>query len=241
MSTEQIPNAEQELRQFIAEAIDFVGGVSALARIAGVSERTVYAWKKGERHPSRTKLDKLSEHFESFSPNSWQTEVPQPKWREVHERLNDPWHDLPPQTETLDDFIFVPKAQAKPSAGGGSLETSAEPEGNYAFRLDWILKRTPDTSNLCMMEVAGRSMEQTLHNGDLVLINGSDQELVEDRVYVVRLHDEIYVKRFSRTPGRYLFRGDNRELDYQDIEIDTNDEALNWEILGRVIWAGKEF
>lgn len=145
------------------------------------------------------------------------------------------------EEQFAEDFVLVEKARARPSAGGGSLETSGEREGAYAFRLDWVMQKTTDTTRLKIMEVMGRSMENTLHNGDMCLVNERDRELVEDRIYVIRVHDEIYVKRFSRAPGRYLFRGDNRELAYQDIEVDVTDESLNWEIIGRVIWAGKEF
>ena len=84
-------------------------------------------------------------------------------------------------------------------------------------------------------------METTLHNGDLVLVNEQDKNLIEDRIYVIRVQDEIYVKRFSRSPGQYMFLGDNRELDYQDIFINLRENDLNWEVIGRVIWAGKEF
>lgn len=241
MNTTNTAQAEQELQRFIADAISLVGGVAELASIAQVSERTVYAWKNGERHPSRSKLNALTAHLESLAEDNWHTEIPRPKWKGVQQRLREPWQGNEEQQMLAEDFVFVSKAQAKPSAGGGSLETSDTQEGSYAFRLNWLLKRTPDTSRLRMMEVMGRSMEQTLHNGDLVLVNERDRELVEDRIYVLRVQDEIYVKRFSRAPGRYLFLGDNRELDFQDIIIDTSDEAANWEVIGRVIWAGKEF
>lgn len=230
-----------ELQQFIADAIVLLGGVRALAAIAGVSERTVYAWKNGERFPSRTNLNRLSEHLERNSDGSYVASVPQPHWRGLRERLPKPYGSDPEDAARLtEEFVFVDKAEARPSAGGGSLQTSDRPEERYAFRLDWVLQKTHSSEGLRIMEVMGRSMEQTLHNGDLVLVNERDKHLVEDRVYVVRFNDEIYVKRFARTPGRYHFRGDNRELSYQDITIDPQDEALNWEVIGRVIWAGKE-
>lgn len=231
-----------ELQQFIAEAIALVGGVRALASIAGVSERTVYAWKNGERFPSRTNLNRLSEHLEHLSRQGYSPSAPQPHWRALRERMPGSYApQQPADTDRLtEEFVFVDKAEARPSAGGGSLETSARAETRYAFRLDWVLQKTPTSEGLRMMEVAGRSMENTLHNGDLVLVNERDVHLVEDRVYVVRVHDEIYVKRFARTPGCYHFRGDNRELAYQDISIDPRDENLDWEVIGRVLWAGKE-
>ena len=250
--------SEWQIQEFIAEAIKLVGGVATLAEIAGVSSRTVYAWKKGERYPSRNNLHKVTRHLEEIAElteSSTEFYMPSstPERRHgEHASLEEGAHweygsnastfTAPPKGEDghQDEFLFVDKAEARPSAGGGSLATSASSDGQYAFRLDWVLHKTRDVNSLKIMEVMGRSMESTLHNGDLCLVNQADKDLVEDRVYVVRLDDEIYVKRFSRVPGKYLFRGDNKEFAYQDIEIDPRDESRSWEVIGRVIWAGKE-
>lgn len=242
-----------EFREFVGDALRSVGGVKRLAEIAGVSERTVYAWKNGERFPSRTNLARLTEYLERITSTGTPT-APQPHWRGLHERMVRPYGEFPGngpppcgQPETPDatrrlpeEFVLVDRAEARPSAGGGSLQTSGRPEEQHAFRLDWVLSRARSTTGLCLMEVMGRSMERTLHDGDLVLVNQHDRILAEDRIYVLRVQDEIYIKRFSRTPGRYHFRGDNPELAYQDITIDPHDETLHWNVIGRVIWAGKE-
>ncbi|GFM36625.1 LexA family transcriptional regulator [Desulfovibrio psychrotolerans] len=309
MNTTHTASSDWRIQEFIVEAIGLVGGIAELARIAGVSERTVYAWKNGERHPSRANLGRVTEYLEDMADEAWlQQAAPVPPWAGLRERgaeppaggrypggspaspasppaaagsvggspRGGPFSYEPGYADGMDgrraasadrsslpllpgrsagakrvertyeeqfaeDFVLVEKARARPSAGGGSLETSGEREGAYAFRLDWVMQKTTDTTRLKIMEVMGRSMENTLHNGDMCLVNERDRELVEDRIYVIRVHDEIYVKRFSRAPGRYLFRGDNRELAYQDIEVDVTDESLSWEIIGRVIWAGKEF
>lgn len=231
----------ENLQQYITEAIALVGGVRKFASIAGVSERTVYAWKKGERFPNRSNIHKLCEYLESLPETQYACEKLQPTWPGLREKTMFPYESLSDESKPInEEFVFIDKAEARPSAGGGSLQTSAHPESRYAFRLDWVLQKALSSEGLRMMEVMGRSMEQTLHNGDLVLVNEHDKHLAEDRIYVIRVHDEIYVKRFARTPGRYYFRGDNRELSYQDINIDPQDESLDWEVIGKVIWAGKE-
>ncbi len=294
--TQKNTQHEGELLHYIAEAIQIIGSVRKLATIAGVSERSVYAWKNGERFPSRANINKISEYLEGLANKNYHIETPNPL-RGLRECLGKPYqrdqgihgqtvcmepptdspYGLQEPSEQLShygqtrstnsyklpngpahlaknqghdnadfvfnnnaDFVFIEKAEAKPSAGGGSLETSAQCESTYAFRLDWILQKTHSSNDLRIMEVAGRSMENTLHNGDLILVDEHDKRLVEDRIYVLRVHDEIYIKRFSKTPGFYHFRGDNRELDYQDITINLHNEDLDWAIIGRAIWAGKE-
>lgn len=235
-----------ELREYVIDALHSVGGVKRLAEIAGVSERTVYAWKNGERFPSRTNLARLTEHLDRISVTGGPSHR-----RGLHERMLRPYGEAPrpsagqPEVpeearRLAEEFVLVDRAEARPSAGGGSLQTGGRPQEQHAFRLDWVLGRARSTTGLCLMEVMGRSMERTLHDGDLVLVNQHDHALAEDRIYVLRVQDEIYIKRFSRTPGRYHFRGDNPEFAYQDIEIDLRDDTLQWEVIGRVIWAGKE-
>ncbi|MFV0421102.1 S24 family peptidase [Oleidesulfovibrio sp.] len=247
------------MQAFIEDAIRLLGGVSDVASAAGVSHRTVYAWKNGERFPSRSKLSKLSSHLERLAGHNddgsglKEQEVARDSGgasysvREAASPQYGPADGgrasllpVPPRADLLGEFVFVAKADARPSAGGGSLQTGAETVERHAFRLDWLLSKTHDTTSLRLMEVMGRSMEPTLHNGDHVLVNEGDTYLIEDRVYVVRVQDEIYIKRFARTPGKLLFRGDNRELAYQDIEVDPQDQACDWTVIGRVIWAGKE-
>jgi phage repressor protein C with HTH and peptisase S24 domain/predicted DNA-binding transcriptional regulator AlpA len=269
MKATDFSESELRMQEYVEHAISRLGGVREVAVAAGVSRRTVYAWKNGERFPSRSNLNRLSGVLMRCAPSeSPVPEFPAADGREsaaglgVHENdgteygrraafgatgaaahaahpLHD-FSDMPDLRGVLDEFVFVSKADARPSAGGGSLQTGAENVERHAFRLDWLLSKTHDTSSLRLMEVMGRSMEPTLHNGDDVLVNEGDTYLVEDKVYVVRVQDEIYIKRFARTPGRLLFRGDNRDLAYQDIEIDPQDVSCDWTVIGRVIWAGKE-
>lgn len=55
-----------DIKDYICKAIQVVGGIPELAAIAGVSGRAVYAWKKGERYPSRANLARLCQHFEQL-------------------------------------------------------------------------------------------------------------------------------------------------------------------------------
>lgn len=138
------------------------------------------------------------------------------------------------------DFTFIPKALARPAAGGGSLETSGEVDGGLVFKRSWLASRTTtNPDSLRIMTVSGDSMTPTFDDGDVILVDEKKRELMADRVYVVRLGDEIFVKRFRQKPGRWLFMGDNRARDYQDLEIDPA-SVDGFAVIGRVLWAGKE-
>ncbi len=149
---------------------------------------------------------------------------------------------VPADGVAISEYAFVPRALARPTAGGGSLETSGETEGCLAFRREWLGRKTrtsPDS--LRIMIVSGVSMQPTIDNGDIVLVDEGAQgkELIEGRVYVIRKGDDIYVKRYQKGVGELLFRGDNRATDYQDVIVRPGDED-GFAVIGRVLWAGKE-
>lgn len=141
-----------------------------------------------------------------------------------------------------DEYAFIPRAKAKPAAGGGSLETSGETEGALAFRREWLGRRTRTSpEKLRVMIVAGDSMSPTVDDGDIVLVDeGVRKEPLKDGlIYVIRKEDEIFIKRFRKGVGELLFLGDNRARDYQDVKVRPGEED-GFAVIGRVLWAGKE-
>lgn len=150
---------------------------------------------------------------------------------------------FPGAEDDFSEYTFIPRALAKPAAGGGSLETSGETEGALAFRREWISRKTRTSpERLRVMVVAGDSMSPTIDDGDIVLVDEGCQggELNEGRVYVIRKGEEIFVKRYRKGVGCLLFMGDNRDRAYLDVEV-TEADVDGFRVIGRVLWAGKEF
>ena len=140
------------------------------------------------------------------------------------------------------DYAFVRQVEVRASAGGGSLINGGAEYDKLAFKKAWLAsKTTSSVDQLSVMAVWGDSMLPTLADGDVVLVDegGSGRELVEGRVYVLRVGDEVFVKRFRKAVGKVFFISDNREFDYQNIEIGGGD-ADQCGIIGRVLWAGRE-
>ena len=139
------------------------------------------------------------------------------------------------------EYAFLQLCEAKPSAGPCSLETSSEAEKTLAFRRDWLSSKTiTSDEKLCLMRVKGDSMLPTIADGDTILVDAGDIcALREGRVYVVRKGESIYVKRFRQGVDKYLFMGDNRDMDYQDLAVDMR-HMDGFAVIGRVIWVGRE-
>lgn len=132
-------------------------------------------------------------------------------------------------------YRYIPKVAAIAGAGA-TLETSDEVLGYYAFRADWMGAEHVSERQSVLMDVRGDSMEPLLKNGDTLLIDQSDTDIKDGRIYVVTLGDELRVKRIQKTMRGYILRSENSR--YADITIEGEDLAA-FRVHGRVRWVGK--
>ena len=79
--------------------------------------------------------------------------------------------ELPAASPDSDaDLIHIPLAEARLSAGTGSLEVSERTDDSYAFRGDF-LRRKGNPRRMVLMRVSGDSMVPEIFDNDLVLLN----------------------------------------------------------------------
>jgi phage repressor protein C with HTH and peptisase S24 domain len=138
------------------------------------------------------------------------------------------------------DVAQVPLYFAEASAGGGAIAETEEIKEYIQFKASWIrgdLRAVP--ANLFMLKVTGDSMEPTLRAGDLLLVDKAEQ-LRDSGIYVVRIGDFTLVKRIKIAPGpKLLIISDNAERYGPDTVDPKNLGELNIDVLGRVIWHGR--
>lgn len=198
----------QNIVPLLKMAIDRCGNATELAKITGISNANISRWLKGDRDP----------RIGEFSP--------------VLEYLGITMQ-LP--GEEYYDFSYIPKVAAVAGAGA-SLETSDAIVGYYAFRTDFLGREHISERQSVLMDVRGDSMEPTLKDGDTVLIDQSEKEILDGRIYVVTLGDELRVKRVQKGWDGIVLTSDNPR--YSDIHIAARDlEAFT--VHGRVRWVGK--
>jgi phage repressor protein C with HTH and peptisase S24 domain len=140
---------------------------------------------------------------------------------------------------TPDDAMFqnIPKVRARLSAGGGSFEVGSEIEGYYAFRKDWLTAKG-SMKNMVLMDIFGNSMEPELKDGDTILIDESQKDILAGAVYAVGVDDTIMVKRLEKHPNKLVLLSDNK--DYAPIYLQSS-EIDSVRIIGKVIWICREF
>lgn len=136
-------------------------------------------------------------------------------------------------------YTLVPKVKARLNAGTGSLETSAETIGHYAFKTQF-LKRKGNSTRMVLMDIHGDSMEPVLEDQDTVLIDESQNEILSGCMFAVGVDNEVFVKYVDREPGMLILRSRNER--YKPIEVPmTGDLADGIRIIGRVVWSCREY
>ena len=136
------------------------------------------------------------------------------------------------------DAIFsnIPKVRARLSAGGGSFEVGSKIEGYYAFRKDWLHTKGA-INQMVLMDIFGNSMEPEMKDGDTILIDESQKDILAGAIYAVGVDDTIMVKRLEKHPNKLVLLSDNK--DYSPIYLQGG-EINSVRIIGKVIWICRE-
>jgi phage repressor protein C with HTH and peptisase S24 domain len=187
-----------------------------IARVLGVAPSRITELYKGERDLSFEEGRKLMERYEleGLAPR-------------VPTTLDDP---------RLDGLTFVPEFDLGYSMGGGSVLGDAVPRGVVPFQKDWLRSVAGGAfAELFVARGDGDSMEPTLKDGDVVLIDTSQKDIrQQDRIWAVAWGDLGMIKRVRRMPGgTYNLMSDNAAV--------TPVHAADGEmfVIGRVVWIGR--
>lgn len=148
-----------------------------------------------------------------------------------------PW--MCPEAAPAMGYTLVPKVRARLCAGTGSLETAGDVVGYYAFKTEF-LRRKGRAKKMVLMDVTGDSMEPDICNGDTVLIDESQREIITGGLFAVGIENEVFVKYLDRIPGKLILRSKNSE--YTPIEVDMDGAVSSAvRIIGRVVWGCREY
>lgn len=97
------------------------------------------------------------------------------------------------------------------SAGinGFGYELDPVDHGNWDVPTRWIEKNRLVPSQLLAIDVRGESMEPSLYEGDVVVIDTADTKMVSGLVYAINFEGEAIIKRLVRDGGQWYLHSDN--------------------------------
>lgn len=197
---------------------------SELARAVGVVEGTIRKWAKGESQPEIGETVKLAS---ALGVNLL--------WLATGEGPMRPDDQINDRSGTYDkgEYAYIPLYDVEVSAGGGSLNDHDQVIARMAFLRSWLNKIGLHEKDLSAVRAHGDSMEPTITEGDMLLVDKSQRRLGGGHIYIMCVQGALVVKRLSVDPdGRVRVISDNKLYPEAVAPLDQLD------IVGRVVWAG---
>jgi phage repressor protein C with HTH and peptisase S24 domain len=133
-------------------------------------------------------------------------------------------------------FETVARFDAAGSAGNGALNLDGPPIDHLAFSKRWLAQNGISAGASFLINVIGDSMEPSLYDGDLVMIDRRKTRVRSGRIYAFREGDCLRIKRLELIPGTALIlRSDNPRHAAEHL---TGNSMNTIEVLGEVVWSG---
>lgn len=136
------------------------------------------------------------------------------------------------------DYEVIDQYTATGSTGNGHHNEHVEINGGLAFKRAWLTRMNLKPDSLYVIYACGMSMEPTILDGDVVLMDESQTEPRSGKIYVLRRPDgEISIKRLIQTmTGKWIIRSDNDDKrQYPDEEV-SSDQVGELQVIGRIVW-----
>lgn len=195
-----------------------------VALYLGRHHNTIAKWERGEAIPDAWELLRLSRFF-NVPVETFYSESAPPL-------------DYSPEENLVREFVLVPEYGVRASAGNGRLVEGEDVVGRLAFRRSWLASRGMRADTLAVVTAHGDSMEPTVRDSDILLVDTSVQSVRVDGIYLIEQAGELRCKRLqSMVDGSVRIRSDNPRY---DAEVVGPDHAAMLRVVARVIWIGGE-
>jgi len=140
--------------------------------------------------------------------------------------------------EGPEGFVLIPRLEVEASAGNGrEVAQIYQPDQTVAFKESWLRRIGVSPNNAHALSAVGDSMEPTIRDGDLLLVDTSIDRVSDNGIYIVVLAGLVFVKRLHvRRDGSLVLKSDNPS--YPDEDVPAADTA-DLHVAGRVRWFGR--
>lgn len=249
----------------LRQAFKAVGGAKEIEKMTGIPQRTLEAYARNETSIPGDRLLSITRAVTFLAPDSGIELLAQMTSLAFHQIARDKnvkpremtipagagkgknlLEFLSRQTgndtksvllHDTDELVELPLYNVRLSAGEGDLVSDEAIVDTRAFRKSWIenvLRATPAALKLAVAH--GDSMEPTIHDGDLVMIDTRDAGPKREDIYVLRWGEDVLVKRLQRLPvGGFRVVSDNAR--YEPINLmPAQIQEYGVAVIGRVVW-----
>lgn len=201
---------DSTLRRYLEGSMPGLDKLQVIAEAAGVT----LDWLVAERGPMRPEVDYRGGPV-TLTPDE-------------HKRM----------AEVYPSFVWIPVlSEVMASAGSGYLAPNEQITDFAAFHEGWLRSIGVRPEGAQMLYVKGDSMEPTLRDGDVLLVDTTIDHVRDNAIYVVVYNGNILVKRINlMRDGAVTLQSDNTRHTPETVPANEV-EQLN--IAGRVMWFGR--
>jgi phage repressor protein C with HTH and peptisase S24 domain len=207
-------------------------GQTSLVKASGASKSVVNQWLTGKIKSMDIRYALSIERALGFSHIWLMTGEGEPRLAPAQHFKN----TMPVRVADNDDSDIAQIQMVKLRLSAGITGFQTEPErkdgGTFPIRRGWIERHNLSADHLIAILVKGESMEPSLHEDDIVIINTLDKKLVDGAVYAFNYEGEAVVKRLSRDAGQWWLTSDNPDQRKYHRKLCQGNVCL---VIGRVV------
>jgi len=207
-------------------------GQTGLVKASGASKSVVNQWLTGKIKSMDIRYALNIERELGFSHIWLMTGEGDPRQAPLHGVGN----AMPVRAAANDDADFIQIQMVKLRLSAGITGFQTEPErrdgGTLGLRRSWIERHQLNAEHLIAILVKGESMEPSLYEDDIVIVNTLDTKPVDGAVYAFNYEGEAVVKRLARDAGQWWLTSDNPDQRRYHRKLCKGAECL---VIGRVV------
>lgn len=233
-----------EFAQRLSHAVNEKGGLSVVAAGAEVPFSTLARWVRGESEPSSFKLASIARFcgvtveqlvfgLRSFPNLESGFSLPR---QDQQPNSGPPLSPILPAPEADEDIVFIPLLDVVASAGPGIENPFPNTIDHLAFPRRWLDDLGVPEAVARFLELGGDSMEPTIRDGSICLLDTRLQTPRVEGVYALIDGRDVRIKRIGRGwEGKIVLISDNERYESETLAA-PDAEALR--IAGKIVWAG---
>lgn len=138
------------------------------------------------------------------------------------------------------DYALIPQYTARAAAGSGYHNDHVEMTEGLVFKREWLRRMGLKEDQLCVIYAHGNSMEPTISEGDVLLIDRAATQPVSGKVYAIQRPDGSHsIKRLVQSfAGDWTIVSDNQDKRANPDEPISAEALEHINIIGRSVWSG---
>lgn len=147
----------------------------------------------------------------------------------------------PSTTVSGEQFATVARYDAAGAAGNGTINLDGPPIDHLAFSKRWLEQNGISAGDSILINVRGDSMEPSIYDGDLVMIDRRKTQIRSGRIYVFREGDSLRIKRLELIPdAAIILRSDNPKYPPEH-RVGPAMNTVSLGLIGEVVWSGHKW